>query len=997
MILYILLFVILSLQISDATKVHSRFGLAFTGIIQLICSSVMSFSVLSLLGWNGWGMSAGQTTLPTYVLPFVIVVVGVENMSTLIKAVFAVPFEYSVPVRIGLGLSKVGKTIATTSLTDLALLLFIWFCVNLRPVREFCLFAAVVIITDWFMLHTFFLTVLSIDAQRLELADVLSTSPPAGDNQEERPKAKPVSARTGWSRFVDPRRLLRARTTKNFSLGLLLLFVGAIYYRSDAGVLGGNKTAKLYGYNPSATDASSILPLSTTPTPFSPSDNLASLEPAEAFWRALNPSGWPSVRFTIPAASILVLPKPGHSMQPADIRKLSLPARRLLLPRLKPLLFFWKIMIMPPLATAGILYVILLYLLKDSQLLDAQRDKLRRNDSRYQEETENDTMGDLVGAVTQLDVRMLPCSHATDVEAIATSVDGSVALSLGVDDSICIWRFADPTSVDGSRESVRYQLPPDAGSLARAAVSNDGAHLAVSTSGNKLFIWENQADKAIGEPTKLQPGLDSGWSIRQLVFLPVCDIKSTPTKVNAKQPLRPDLLAILSDGSAIVLDLDGTVTPIFPNPEVSSNDRTILLSSDSSKIALLRVTNTLTTVWRYSDETWSTQSLSSSVPAIDAVTSATSTFLRGSQVIVLGHQSGAVEVFDQYAENVVSIQPDLAPGSAVRQTALAAPDSVRCRRCSSTIPSAVLVVSSSAKDVYVDLVCPRSVTFCRCNGRLSVADGATASNTDFVRPPSPGRGSTTPGNSPRRSPSLHPHVSNGEFPLSSHGVARRLSAFHRDEDKVHLTPPSAVDGVGSAGMSPSHSALRSGELEVHPLGSIKTTGPWAVLDGKLVGLRRSGPGIDDSQWQVWTVDLSSPWTGTGLAVSCASFASLARRTAMRLLSSAEQGAGAGEGSIRNRRAERLSSMGGRASFYAARGTAVPVYPALAYIDVRPFVRRGERGIVAGFGNRIGLISLSEEQEQAGRSKAAFGSGSSRGKNGMNGLSVGGPPRRDDHL
>ena len=75
------------------------------------------------------------------------------------KAVFSVPFTHSVPVRIGLGLSKVGTTIAITSFTDVALLLLIWLFVNVRPVREFCLFAAVVIITDWFMLHTFFLTV----------------------------------------------------------------------------------------------------------------------------------------------------------------------------------------------------------------------------------------------------------------------------------------------------------------------------------------------------------------------------------------------------------------------------------------------------------------------------------------------------------------------------------------------------------------------------------------------------------------------------------------------------------------------------------------------------------------------------------------------------------------------------------------------------------------------------------------------------------------------
>lgn len=42
---------------------------------------------MTLLGWNGWGtsMGVGATTLPTYILPFVIVVVGAENMSTLVS------------------------------------------------------------------------------------------------------------------------------------------------------------------------------------------------------------------------------------------------------------------------------------------------------------------------------------------------------------------------------------------------------------------------------------------------------------------------------------------------------------------------------------------------------------------------------------------------------------------------------------------------------------------------------------------------------------------------------------------------------------------------------------------------------------------------------------------------------------------------------------------------------------------------------------------------
>lgn len=84
--LYLLLFSVLGHQLSNATKVHSRFGLAFTGCVQVCCSAIMSLSVLALLGWNGWGWNTGvERSLPTYVLPFVIVVVGAENMSTLVS------------------------------------------------------------------------------------------------------------------------------------------------------------------------------------------------------------------------------------------------------------------------------------------------------------------------------------------------------------------------------------------------------------------------------------------------------------------------------------------------------------------------------------------------------------------------------------------------------------------------------------------------------------------------------------------------------------------------------------------------------------------------------------------------------------------------------------------------------------------------------------------------------------------------------------------------
>ena len=36
-------------------------------------------------------------------------------------------------------------------------------------IRQFCAFAVVVLVAHWFLAHTFFVTVLSIDLQRLEV------------------------------------------------------------------------------------------------------------------------------------------------------------------------------------------------------------------------------------------------------------------------------------------------------------------------------------------------------------------------------------------------------------------------------------------------------------------------------------------------------------------------------------------------------------------------------------------------------------------------------------------------------------------------------------------------------------------------------------------------------------------------------------------------------------------------------------------------------------
>jgi predicted RND superfamily exporter protein len=104
--------------------------------------------------------------------PFVIIVIGLENMFRLIKAVLATPAEQSTTVRISTALGEVGFLSFVAVATDLAILALIS-CISVPAVREFCIFAGVALLMDFVWHMTFFLAVLTADVRRLELQDSL--------------------------------------------------------------------------------------------------------------------------------------------------------------------------------------------------------------------------------------------------------------------------------------------------------------------------------------------------------------------------------------------------------------------------------------------------------------------------------------------------------------------------------------------------------------------------------------------------------------------------------------------------------------------------------------------------------------------------------------------------------------------------------------------------------------------------------------------------------
>jgi len=70
--------------------------------------------------------------------------------------------------RIALGLSRAG-TSNTLKVVSYNALLGVIAVFSVGAIRQFCAFAIVVLVAHWFLAHTFFLAVLSIDIQRLEV------------------------------------------------------------------------------------------------------------------------------------------------------------------------------------------------------------------------------------------------------------------------------------------------------------------------------------------------------------------------------------------------------------------------------------------------------------------------------------------------------------------------------------------------------------------------------------------------------------------------------------------------------------------------------------------------------------------------------------------------------------------------------------------------------------------------------------------------------------
>ena len=105
------------------------------------------------------------------IFPHLFIFIGFENIVVLTKSVVSTPADLDVRHRIALGLQKESWKI-TKNLTFELIIIFVGILTMLPAIQEFCAFAYVGLLIDFFMQMFFFVTVLSIDIRKMELSDL---------------------------------------------------------------------------------------------------------------------------------------------------------------------------------------------------------------------------------------------------------------------------------------------------------------------------------------------------------------------------------------------------------------------------------------------------------------------------------------------------------------------------------------------------------------------------------------------------------------------------------------------------------------------------------------------------------------------------------------------------------------------------------------------------------------------------------------------------------
>ncbi|NWH41813.1 SCAP protein, partial [Chloropsis hardwickii] len=245
---YIILFAYIYFSTRKIDMVKSKWGLALAAVVTVLSSLLMSVGLCTLFGLTPT-LNGGE------IFPYLVVVIGLENVLVLTKSVVSTPVDLEVKLRIAQGLSNESWSIMKNVATELGIILIGYFTL-VPAIQEFCLFAVVGLLSDFFLQMFFFTTVLSIDIRRMELADLNKRLPPESCLAKAPCRARPPALRPALPQTPHtitlqpsslrnlrlPKRLrviyffARTRLAQRLIMAGTVIWIGILVYTDPAGL-----------------------------------------------------------------------------------------------------------------------------------------------------------------------------------------------------------------------------------------------------------------------------------------------------------------------------------------------------------------------------------------------------------------------------------------------------------------------------------------------------------------------------------------------------------------------------------------------------------------------------------------------------------------------------------------------------------------------------------------------------------------------------------------
>ena len=693
--------------------------------------------------------------------------------------------------------------------------------------------------------------------------------------------------------------------------------------------------------------------------------------PGSSIWRLLNPNDDPLVHLRMEAPTILML-RPDMT-QSTDSRTYQRP--RLSVRTVRRVIWLLKIFFGPILATVGLLYGLMLYLLRGAQLLDARRDR------------PNEGIQECVHAESPVDENIsfttLPRAFPTDIELIATSDDGRRIAAVGTQNEFIIWNLRDNERQSYGTTNATDLLMQTSGTtsnqtmITALALSGDGLMCAIGTGGGTVLAW------SLGKSgITLAPQLST-----EKKSSPVTSLQFSATGLS-KEP--PQLLATYENGVAVEWWTDGTCCSREITPSRSSlvSRCGVVPSSTRTKtaVAFFMEDGTLELCAAFQDSFPTPDfCVAAGNPSDHVLQVHVADILIGGQmrtVVTAATRAGVISIWDGETGECITILDDLFGETSSLRLSPVKPKT--CQFCGEMIFDSFLLSFSVCQTVIVYRAYLMEGSTRKCSCPQNQPQRAPNVGIDFSpvkkkrsrQSSVASSGTSSPRQIRSRHSSLSGTTSSGflpTFPVSGHGVhSRRVSEKDKDSLKkavelmVLPIPPFEHE---DAEKSPSdrhartYTSLMTGRSHIwENLVAVRVAvtnferGKWEVVGEKVVGLRRRRLKVGKPS-EKWSVQLK-PGSASGLSPASLErwelwiFDPLVGKTQASSLASLRQEDQ--DDSLAN-----LSGFEDAFSVQASIALPEPV-PRLPFTRISSFSCHGNR-CLAGFGNTIGVLRLSTSQ------------------------------------